>query len=256
MNIRREDGIALVVALMVTMLLTALGTALVLTTSSETIISASFRNAGEAVYAADAVVERAMDDLLTVSDWNALLNGSVQSAFIDPPPGGQRTLPDGSTLDLAQAINMANCQQTTTCSDGDMNAVTTERPWGANNPRWELYAYGSLSDMLPADTIDSQYYVILMVGDDPSETDNDPLHDGNSADANPGTGVLAMRAEAFGPRGAHKVVEVTVARTGTTEPERRDTAQGDQDVVNDPRQGHSNSVGQAGVRILSWREVR
>ena len=36
--------------------------------------------------------------------------------------------------------------------------------------------------------------------------------DGN-AGANPGSGVLSLRAEAFGPHGTHRVIEATVART-------------------------------------------
>src|SRR5207247_7342772 len=79
----REDGVALIVALMGMLLMTALGLALVLTTTSETLITANFRNGQEAAYAADAVIERAMDDLLTVPDWNKLLDGTTQSAFVD-----------------------------------------------------------------------------------------------------------------------------------------------------------------------------
>lgn len=231
MDIRRENGVALIVAMMAMLLMTALGVALVLTTSSETLISGNFRNGGEALYAADAVVERSMDDLLTVADWNTLLSGAVQSAFIDGPPSGSRTLPDGSTIDLTQAINMANCEKITSCTTTEMNAATTQRPWGPNNPRWQLYAYGNLADMMPTDTINSSFYVMLLVADDPSETDSDPTKDGVTSD-NPGTGVLAMRAEAFGPRGAHKVIELTVARTDTTELERGYTGQRGQDEQN------------------------
>jgi len=222
MDIRREDGIAMMVAMMAMLLLSALGIALVLTTSSETIISSNFRNASEGAYAADAVLERSMADLLTVPDWNTLLTGVVQSAFIDGAPSGTRTLPDGSTIDLGHMVNLANCNKVTACSDADMDAVTPHRPWGSNNPRWQLYAYGRLSDVLPAGTIVSPYYVIAMVGDDPSETDGQPQQDGVDT---AGAGVPSLRAEAFGPRGARRIVEMTVARTPT-------------------------------VRILSWREVR
>jgi len=44
--------------------------------------------------------------------------------------------------------------------------------------------------------------------------------------------VIAMRAESFGPRGAHKVLEVTLARTNTTELERGYTGQRSQDEQN------------------------
>ena len=228
---RREDGMALILALMAMLLMTALGTALILTTSGETLIAGNYRNSQEALYAADAGLERAMNDLLTVPDWNTLLSGATQSAFIDGAPSGARTLPDGSTVDLSQLINMANCQKLTSCSDADMNTVTSERPWGADNPRWQLYAYGPINELLPTESINSPFYVVVLVGDDPSENDNDPAHDGVSQ-TNPGSGVLALRAEAFGPRGSRKVIELTLARTDTTELERGYTGQRGQDEQN------------------------
>ena len=79
------------------MLLTALGLGLVMTTMTETMITANYRDGGEAMYAADAGVERVMQDLLTVPDWNRILHGAVQSSFVDGAPSGTRTLPDGST---------------------------------------------------------------------------------------------------------------------------------------------------------------
>jgi hypothetical protein len=44
--------------------------------------------------------------------------------------------------------------------------------------------------------------------------------------------VITLRAEAFGPGGAHKVVEVTLARTDSTEIERGYTGQRGQDEQN------------------------
>lgn len=214
----------MIVALMAMLLLAALGVALVLTTSSETLISGNFRNAQEALYSADAAIERAMDDLLSVPDWNQVLNGSTRSAFVDGPPSGARMLPDGSPLDLGQAVNMANCQKTASCSASDLVANTPQRPWGANNPVWQLFAYGPLNSLLPSRTINSPYYVVVLAADDPSENDGDPLHDGAAQD-NPGTGVLSVRAEAYGPRGAHKIIEMTVARTDMTALERGYTGQ-------------------------------
>lgn len=232
MNMRREDGIALIVALMAMLLMAALGAALVLTTTSETIIAGNFSRGQEGLYAADAAVERAMDDLLTVPNWNDLLSGKTQSAFIDGPPSGDRTLPDGSHLDIGQALNMANCGKVTACSATDLTGnATGTRPWAANNPVWQAYAYGPLSNIVPTGTINSRYYVIVMVADDPSENDGNPLQDGASS-TNPGTGVIALRAEAFGPQGAHKVIEMTVARTDTTNLERGYTGQRGEDEQN------------------------
>jgi len=112
-----------------------------------------------------------------------------------------------------------------------MDLVTADRPWGANNPRWQLYAYGHLRDLLSPHAVDSSYYVIVMVADDPSENDNDPLRDGADS-SNPGSGVLAVRAVAFGPRGARKAIEATVARRLMLDPAR------------------------AGLRVVSWHHVR
>ena len=233
MCMRCEHGMALLVAMMAMLLLMALGAALVLTTSSEVIIAGNFRNSREGLYAMEAVLERSLGDVQTMPGWNPVLDGMLQSAFVDGTPGGSRTLPDGSAIDLGQVINMANCRKSTACSTTDLDAVTMDRPWGANNPRWQLYAYGRLSAMMPTGTINSPYYVMVMVGDDPSENDNNPLQDGVGP-SNPGAGVLAMRAEAFGPPGAHMAIEVTVARIDAADLE----------------------SGRAGVRILSWRELR
>ncbi|HKC56408.1 MAG TPA: pilus assembly PilX N-terminal domain-containing protein [Vicinamibacterales bacterium] len=231
-----EDGIALIVSLMAMMLLMALGVALVMTTTTETRIAANYSEGTEALYAADAAVERVMDDILTVPDWNDILTGLRQSAFIDGSVG-MRDLPDGTKLDLNAATNMLNCAKLTPCGSTDLNEVTDERPWGNNNPQWKLYAYGRMNDMLPTESINSRDYVVVWIADDPSETDENPLKDGDTSTdgaypKNPGKGVLAMHAEAYGPFGVKRVIEVTVAKTDTTEIERGYTGQRGQDEQN------------------------
>ncbi len=222
---RDESGVALIVALMSLLLLTALGVALVMTTSTETMIANNYGTAQEGLYAADAAIERSMQDLLTVADWNSILSGATTSAFIDGAPSGSRSLPGGNTLNLTEVLNTANCDKLTACSPADMDAVTKDRPWGPNNPRWQLYAYGPMNDIIPTGTVNSPFYVVVMVADDGAEIDNDPTKDG-------GNGVLAMRAEAFGPGHSHKVLEVTVARTDATELERGYIGQRGQDEQN------------------------
>jgi hypothetical protein len=228
--VSNERGIALLIALMSTLLLTALGLALVMTTMTETMITANYRDGGEALYAADAGVERVMQDLLTVPDWNQILLGQVQSSFIDGAPSGTRTLPGGGTIDLSAATNMLNCNKATTCSADEMNAWTVERPWTTNNPRWQLFAYAPLNTIIETGTVLSSMYVAVWIADDMAEDDNDPTTD--SAATSPGGGVLLMRAEAFGAEGAHSVIEVTVSRTSTTELERGYTGQRGQDEQN------------------------
>lgn len=239
MPVHQERGVALVIALMATTMMLTLGSALVLLSSSETVIAANFRAAHEARYAADAAMERALVDLRGVPDWTMVLSGGVRSSFVDGAPSGNRALIDGSSIDLEQVTNLANCQKPTACADAEIAATTTDRPWGANNPRWTLYAYGALAGSLGASTVHSAFYVIVFVGDDPSENDGDPTLDGFSVagDPNPGRGIVSVRAEAFGPRNAHRVVEATVARL-----EIAPAAPGEQAFTE--------------LRVLSWRDVR
>jgi hypothetical protein len=221
---RTQDGIVLVVVLLAVVLMSALGVTLVLITSTETRIASNFRAAQQTLHAADAGAERALVDLRAVADWNPVLAGTAVSSFVDGPPSGVRQLTDGSTIDLVQIVNQANCQKPAGCSASDMNAASDDRPWGANNPRWTLFAYGRLRDLLPPDAQDPGQYLVVMAADDPAETDGNPATD--AAAGNPGSGVLFLRSEAFGPFQAHKAVELTVMH------------------------------GDHGMRVLSWRELR
>jgi type IV pilus assembly PilX-like protein len=223
-----ERGVAIILALMTTLLLSALTGALILLSSSEALIAANFRNGREALYAADAAIERALVDLSMDSDWNDVLAGAVRSDFVDGPPSGTRALADSTRLDLGEAANRLNCRKTTPCLASDLAASTAVRPWGANNPVWQLFAYGPLSNLLPDGAVRSAFYVIVFAGDDASENDNDPLHDGGDAATNAGSGVIMLHAESFGPRAAHAVVEAVVAR---------------------------RVDGAAAVRIVSWRAL-
>jgi hypothetical protein len=220
-----ERGLALLVAIMALLFMAALGGSLMMTTMTETRISNNFRNSSEGLYAADAALERALSDLAAVADWNAALAGAP-SAFVDGPIG-VRELADGRQLDLNHTVNDANCQKTI-CAPADYSAVTATRPWGANNPRWQLFAYGPLNDMAPAGLTNSPFYVLVLIADDSAENDDNPLLDGSTA-GNPGSGVVMLRAEAFGPRGVHKTIEATVVRA---------------------------AAGLPALRVLSWRQLR
>ena len=186
-----ERGAALLVALMATLLLTALGSALVLLTTAETAISANYRLGQETLYAADAGIERAAQDLLSVPQWNDVLAGRTRSPFADTT--ATPTLPDGSLLDLAAETAMLQ------------RATDAASRWGLNNPSWRLYAYGAIDDLLPGVVVDSGSYVAVWASDDTAEIDGDPQRDTN--------GLVTLRAEAFGPFNTRRVVEATVARS-------------------------------------------
>ena len=227
---KNERGSALIVSLMAMLMLSALGLALMLTTTTETKIAGNFTGSKEAMYAADAAIELAIQDVLTVADWNAMLDGSARSAFVDGPPSGQRTV--GSlTFDLGQATSLMNCGKTSGCSEAEMDLQTDERQWGENNPRWQLFAYGLVNSMISTGTLNSDLYVIVWVADDPSEDDDDPTKDGIVA-TNPGMGVITLRAATYAPSGASRIIEVTLARTDSTEIERGYTGKRGQDEQN------------------------
>jgi Tfp pilus assembly protein PilX len=133
-----ERGIALIIALLAMVLLSALGMSLALTTSTETRITATYANGVETFYAVDAAFERAVYDLSLVADWDQALAGTLTSTFVDGP-AGPRALANGSRLDLVEATARVTCGKPT-CSVADMDATTEERPWGPNNPRWQLCA--------------------------------------------------------------------------------------------------------------------
>jgi hypothetical protein len=224
LRIRAEPGVALIVVLMAMSVMAALGVALMLTTMAETKIAGNFELGTEAFYAADAGIERALQDLLPLPAWDGVLDGTAMSTFIDGAPGGPRAGPGGTPFDLSDATSIVRCDKPA-CSNADLVAVTDERPWGSNNPVWRPYAYGRLDQMLPGRGINSQMYVVVWVADDPAENDSDPLHDGGPPvgcdpardpgceDRNPGRGVVLLKAKAFGPDGTQRVIDVTIKRT-------------------------------------------
>jgi hypothetical protein len=219
-RLRREDGVALIIALMATMLLTGLGMTLMLLSNTETQISSNYRNSQEGLYAADAAVERIVQDLLLIPRWNDILSGASEcagtmSSFIDTACSSNVTATIPAT---GQTVNLGKATR-------NLQTVTdTANLWLTNNPKWRLFAYGPIASLLTNVTIDSQMYVAVWIADDPADNDGNPQVDTN--------GTLTLHAEAYGPAGTHKVIEVTVARTSSTEIERGQIAQRGQDELN------------------------
>jgi hypothetical protein len=217
---RGETGLALVIAMMGVLLISAVGTALILTTSMETLITRNFRDGAAASYAAEAAASYAARELSAAPDWSAALTGLLRLPLFDGTGAGVRTLQDGSSINLTQIMNFANCRSPADCSDADRDATTVDRPWGVNNPRWRVFGCGRLAALL---STPSPFYVVVLIADDPAEFDGDPSSDGS--------GVVMLRAEAFGPGGAHASVELVVSRVERT----------------------VNGVTSVGTRIVSWR---
>jgi hypothetical protein len=227
---RDERGAALITALLATMLLTALGMAAVLVSNTETMITSNYRRSSETLYAADAAIERVIQDLLMVPRWNDALAGASAAGPAAPDISQERssfaygTASGDTALSIPVGGTVTLCCGTTSVSMQLQQETNSANLWGANNPAWRLYSWGPLISVLPTQTIDSDVFVAVWIADDPSETDDDPLADTN--------GVLTLHAEAYGGAGARKIVEVTVARTSSTEIERGQIAQRGQEELN------------------------
>ena len=244
-----EQGTALFIALMATMLLSALGLGLVLTTTTEALIVGNYRQTQEGLYAADAALERVLPDLAVAADWNLILRGEAKSPFADGGTHGVRLLKDGSTLDLTEATNIANCGKRTACSIAEMNASTEERPWGVNNPQWKLFAHSPVETLLPNGLATSPLYVVVWIADDPAENDGDPTRDG-STQGNPGRGMVVIRSVAYGPRNTRKTIEAIVSHSHSVPLERGYTAQRGQGELN--RRASTAGVQTVGRGLTNW----
>jgi hypothetical protein len=187
-RLANEEGTALIIALMAMLLLTALAAAVVMVSSTEVKIAGNYNNGQETLYAADAAVERVVQDLLLIPRWNDILAGSVKSALIDGPDTTLKSVSGGTTILLCCAANSVT---------GQLQALTdTANLWDTNNPKWKLFAYAPLKDMLPDVEIDSASYIAVWVADDPADSidgvnpDGDPLVDSN--------GTLTLHAKPSG----------------------------------------------------------
>jgi hypothetical protein len=223
----------LILVLLVTSFLSAIGLGLALIVIMDRLATGNQRGSVAMLYAADAAIELAARDLAMIEDWSLALSGGSRSRFVDGPEGGLRAIPGGGVVDLTAATNFLNCGKATACSAAQMDANSKERPWGVNNARWRLYAYGPFSGIAQL-ARPAPCYLAVWVADDAREEDGDPLTDGEG-DGTPGQGVVRLRAEAYGPMGARRAVEAELVR-------------------------HCLPAGQEGCqrrnRVQSWQEVR
>src|SRR5579871_5598581 len=111
----RDDGTAMVLALLFTTLLLMVATGLILVASIDRTIAGNYRADLEGQYAAEAIAGLAVHGLAAIGDWSSVLNGFAKSPWVDGPSFGTRVLSDGSSLDLNQVVNTANCGKVTAC---------------------------------------------------------------------------------------------------------------------------------------------
>lgn len=228
-----QRGIALILVILVTAFLSALGMGLALAVFMDRLATGNMSGSVAMLYAADGGIEIAAHELAQVADWSPVLSGAQQSHVNDGPPSGVRALPGGGVVDLAAATNLLNCGKTTTCTIAQMNATSSDRPYGANNPRWRLFAYGPMQQFgqlarPPA------CYLAVWLGDDGHEQDGDPLVDEPLPDQ-PGYGIVRVHAETYGFGGVRRAIEAELSKIC-------------------PSGGGGGC--QPGIRVQSWQELR
>lgn len=225
---------SLVAVLIATGFFSAVGLGLALVVSTALRADSNYRDAITMMHAAEAGLELAARELAVEADWDLVLSGVKQGRFADGAPSGTRSIPIGGTVSLTAQTNLINCGKAGACTIAQMDAVSADRPWGTNNPRWQPYIYGPLP-ALGTFMQSVPFYLVVWVGDDGSEADGDPSRDGPTV-ADPGRGLVELRSEIFGAAGARSAVQALVTRVCWIE----------------------NTVERClpGVRVQSWREVR
>lgn len=230
---RSEDGIALIMVVLVTAFLSALGLGVLLAVFMDRLATGNMAGSVAMLYAADSAIELTARDLARINDWDAVLTGAERSSFTDGDAAGVRGLPGGGTVDLTITTNMLNCGRSTNCTSTQMNVSSQERPWGANNPRWRLFAYGPMQQ-LTALVRPEPCYLAVWVGDDGREQDGDPLAD-EANEHEPGHGIVRVHAEAFGFAGSRRALEAELLRVCP---------------------GGEAAGCLPGIRVQSWTEMR
>ena len=188
----------------------AAGAGLVLAAAVDARVAAVSHEARQLEQGAEAALDLALTSLVRESDLDAVLSGSRVSAFTDGTPG-LRAIGGGIEIDLMAETHRLRCGRAAGCSDAQTATTTPSRPWGANNARWQPYVHGRLSALLPAVPSGPVLYLAAWVGDDPLETDGDPVHD--AADpAGPGYRIVRVHVEATSAAGRRRAFEALVER--------------------------------------------
>ena len=214
--LRNESGIALILAIALATILGVLAAAVALTAQMETLVSGRFEQGRELAYAADGALAMAFAELGS-TDWTPALGGVV-SSFTDGDPATARRIPGIGTVTLCCAAGSLTV--------GVEQAANAGRAWGANTPRWTLYAWGPVASWLPGDAIRAPFYSAVWIADDPADGDGNPAVDSNQ--------VIDLYTVVLGPGGGRRSLRALAAR---------------------PLDGDNEPLAR-GIRLLSWHETR
>lgn len=206
--IRCSRGVALVTVLVVTSLVMVMALAVALMVAVHQVTTRHHREGVASWYMARAGLHLAADALAS-EDWDAVLAGAAWAPFSDGTPDGVRVLDDGTALDLVGETARLTCGRPLVCTDAQVGAVTRDRPWGANNPRWRLFVFGPVRT-LATWRFPPPLYLLVWIGDDGREVDGDAELDGVSGQ--PGAGVVRARARVIGAGGSRRDAEAELVR--------------------------------------------
>jgi hypothetical protein len=183
-----DDGAALLLVMIVVLVLAGLAFAAVSLADLEGAASVNDAHTLSVAYAADAAVERVIDDLGAVTDWTTALAGGVSSVLrsVDPRPPS----PWGELLDLDAMTREVQ-------ADPDVGV-------GPDQTRWRVFLAGPLASMMPGPSPATPSYIVAWIGDDDGDGDGNPWVDANR--------VLRIRARAVGPRGLRADREAVIER--------------------------------------------
>ena len=205
-----ERGVALLITLLAIAVFTTFAAGLALSSLLGRTIAANDEAAIELANATDAALELTARELAVIADWNEVLSGIRTSTLVDGAPG-DRVLADGVTINLPEMTNELTCGSAAPCNDAQIGQFTSDRPWGDNNPRWQLFMHAPLPPLPAMPRPAFPVYVVVWVGDDARETDGDPTADGAGL-GEEGRYVVRTRVETFGLRGGRHAVEGELTR--------------------------------------------
>ncbi len=182
---------ALVAVLIVISLMTVLGSALTLMTITETAVAANYRDAAEALYAAEGAAAFVIQEIALLDDWSDVVEGRVRSTFTDGASLGAWRI--GSVvLDFAAVT-------------AEVDAVAIA-PAGARQGTAVLYAHGPFASLVAADGPSAAPYVAVWVSD----------RSGEDADVEKPPDVISVVAHAYGVGGGRRIVEALAVRDETS----------------------------------------
>lgn len=186
----RESGSALVVVLLLGVLLVALGTSAAVLADVETLVASNHRDSLVVRHAAEGAADVVVQELAQAVDWTPALSGSASSVL-----AGAFVLPRSSGGAAVDAPTLTATLQQATYGGG---------AWGADTPRWRLFAHGIPGVDLPFSGLSDQVYVLVWLSDDIAESDADPWVDTNDT--------VIVRARASGPRRSQCDVQLVITR--------------------------------------------